>query len=171
VSRGLPAASIGGALGLGVGRVAEAMAAEVARRIGRPSRVVAVGEPLARALAQRGLPVVAVVDAPRRRKKGPPQVVARPEALPFADGIFDAMCAAGLPGAAGGPPRLGELARVVRDGGVLAVASAASALVRKVAPPEVVAAALIHARAVDIEQRLVGSTLLTSGLVRAFPSR
>lgn len=169
MSRGLGAASIGGALGLGVGRVAEAMVTEIARRIGRAARVVAVGEPLARALAQRGLVVVAVVDAPRRRKKAPPQVVAHPEALPFRDGTFDALCAAGLPGGAEGPPRLGELARVVRDGGVVAIASAASALVRKVAPAEVVAAALIHARAVDIEQQLIGSTLLTSGIARAFP--
>jgi hypothetical protein len=145
------------------------MAGELERRIGRPARVLAVGEPLARALAQLGLPVVGVVDAPRRRKRAPPRVVARADALPFADRAFDALCAAGLPG--GGDeaaPRLAALSRVVRDGGVLALATAASALVRKIAPPEVVAAALVHARAVDVEQRLVGSTLLSTARARSF---
>jgi SAM-dependent methyltransferase len=159
---------LGGALGLGVGRVAEAMAGELERRIGRPARVLAVGEPLARALAQLGLPVVGVVEAPRRRKRAPPRVVARTDALPFADCVFDALCAAGMPARSDGAPALAPLLRVVRDGGVVALATAASALVRKVAPPEVVAATLVHARTVDVEQRLVGSTLLSTARARAF---
>jgi SAM-dependent methyltransferase len=155
----------GGALGLGAARVARAMADEIQRTLGRPSRVLALGEALGRALHQAGLPVIVVVSAPRRRKTGPPQLVATTSALPFADGAVDALCAAGLP--AEGLPALRECARVVRPDGLVAIATAATALVRKVAPPEVMAAHMLHLHLVDIEQSEVGVTLLTSARVYA----
>jgi ubiquinone/menaquinone biosynthesis C-methylase UbiE len=114
------------------------------------------------------MPVIAASPSPRRRKKAPPQIAARADALPFADGSLDAVLAAGIP--AEGLEALHELARVVRDGGVVALATATSALVRKVAAPETLAAAFVHAALVDIEQKPAGSLLLTWGRVRHFPS-
>ncbi|MSP59836.1 MAG: methyltransferase domain-containing protein [Myxococcales bacterium] len=157
---------IGGALGLGVSRIARAMADDVRLEVAGPARVIAVGDRLARALAKAGVPVIALVAKKgRRRKKGPPQVVASLSSLPFSDGSVDALCASGLP--VEGSAALREFARVVRDGGLITVATAANALVRKVAPPEVMAARMLHALLVDIEQQQVGSTLLTSAHVRA----
>ncbi len=155
---------IGGALGLGTGRVARAMAAELARAVGASPRVVAVGEPLGKALAQLGARVIAVAPSPRRKKRAPPTVAASVARLPLAAGAVDAVCAAGMP--VEGVAALAEFARVVRPGGVVSVATAASALVRRVAPPEVMAACLMHALLVDVEQKQVGATLLTSGRVR-----
>jgi len=143
--------------------VARAIGERLRALDGKP-RVLAVGEPLAKALAQSGFNVIAVSPSPKKRKRAPPTLAASSARLPLADGAVDAVCAAGMP--LEGVAALAEFARVVRDGGVVAVATAASALVRKVAPPEVVAACLIHARLIDIEQKQVGATLLSTARVR-----
>jgi hypothetical protein len=155
---------IGGALGLRAGKVAKVMADELRRAIGREGRVLAIGDSLGKALAADGLRVISVAPSARRRKKGPAIVVAKSDRLPFADRSLDAVCAAGMP--EDGPTALRELARVVRDGGFIALATVASALVRRVAPPEVVAASMLHAMVRDVEQKLVGSTLVTCARVR-----
>ena len=43
-----------------------------------------------------------------------------------------------------------------------------SSLTRKGAPPEALTASLVHAAFVDVQQRQVGTTLVTSGRVRRF---
>ena len=178
---GFGATTIGGALGIGAGPVATALAAALgATGDKRPatlaaggenlpaaiSLVIVMGDDLGRALAKTGLPVIAVSPRPRRRKKGPPQIAARPEQLPFPDGCADAVFAAGLvPGGAAG---LRALARLCRDGGTIGIATTGSALVRKVSPPEVLAADFMHAALVDVEQKQVGSMLLSIARVRHF---
>lgn len=79
---------------------------------------------------------------------------------------IDALCAAGVPLDPGGALR--EWARVVRPGGLVAVATAASTLVRKVEPPEALAAHILHALLVDIEQSEVGSMLITTARIPRF---
>jgi len=160
---------LAGSLGLGAGRVAVELAALV-RQGGEPRAVVALGgDELARALARLGLGVVSIGPAPRRRKPGTRHLVASESALPLGDDSVDAALSAGLPREPG--PALAELSRVVRPGGAIAIATAASALVRRVAPPETLAATLVHAGLVDVEQRAVGSTLITSARVRRRPAR
>ena len=100
----------------------------------------------------------------RKHRKGMLQITARPEQLPFADESADGVFAAGMPRA--GVPALVEFARLVRDGGLVGVATASAGLGRKVLSPEVLAAAFLHAALADIEQRAVGSTLVTTGRVR-----
>jgi hypothetical protein len=91
-------------------------------------------------------------------------VIARPESLPFGDGEVDAVCAAGLP--SDPVAALAEFRRVVRDGGLVALATAGSALMRRSSPPEELAASFVHARLIDVEQRQAGSVLVSSGRVR-----
>lgn len=162
-----PAAAFG-ALGLRAGRVATVVAEAVRRARGaredESPRVIVVGDELGRALQRAGLSVVSVSPKPRFRKRGPPQIAARIEALPLADECADAVVAVGLP--AGAPAALLALARVVRDGGLIAVATGTSGLVRRPVPPEQLAAALVHAGLADIEERVVGQTLLGFGRVR-----
>ena len=173
---GFGATTLGGALGLGAGPVATALASALARSAGRSrtgdaasvhgARVIVIGDDLGRAVARTGLSVIAVSPSPKRRKKGPPQVAARPEAMPFADECADAVFAAGVP--PGGAEGLRALGRLVRDGGLVGVATTGSVLVRRVSPPEVLAAAFVHAALVDVEQHQVGSMLLSLGRVRYF---
>jgi hypothetical protein len=166
-SGGAPFATLGGALGLGVSRAAEALAGALRPGGAATGPVLVLGDDLARALRGLGVPALAVLPAPRRRRrKAAPRLVASPTALPFADGALDGALAAGMPEE--GTAALRELARVVRDGGLVALATASSALVRKVAPPETLAASFMHASLIDIEQRTVGATLLTLGRVRRF---
>ena len=160
---------VGGALGLGIGGVAKAMARQISLHGASPSTVVVLGDPLARALAAAGLPVIAVSLSPRRRRKGLAQLAASPSALPFTDGragSIDAVCSTSLPLDALAAVR--EWARVVRPGGLITIATVGSALVGKVAPPEVMAAHMLHALLVDVEQCEVGATLITSARAPRF---
>lgn len=159
--------AIGDALGLSAGRAGQALAAVLRRVIVEPRRVIAVGDELGRALSRAGLDVVVVTPTPRkrRRKKDPLEVRGRPDALPLAAASVDAVFASGVVVAGAG--LLGELARVVRSGGIIAVATPGSALVRKVTPPEVIAASFVHAALVDVEQQPLGSLVLTWGRVAA----
>lgn len=156
---------LGDALGLSLGRIARLVATKLESRRLR-GRVAVIGEPLARALADDGCPVVAVLDEPRRRRKGPPRLVARPAALPFPDGALAAACAVGDEG--DDPAVLDELARVVRPGGLVIAVTPLAALVGRAPPAERIAARFLHALLVELEQHEVGSTLVTWGQVRAF---
>jgi SAM-dependent methyltransferase len=159
--------AIGGSLGLGTGRVAKQLAHLVTGAVEAPRAVLVLGDDaLARALAAADLSVIVVRPSARRRRKAPLLVAASPTALPFSDGAVDAALCAGLP--AGGLPALRELTRVVRTDGLVALATATSALVRRVAPADALAATLVHAGIVDVEQLSVGATLITWGRVRQF---
>jgi hypothetical protein len=171
---------LGGALGLGTGRVAGALAEmlrERATEVGEIGgtgaggagttdgtrelgRVLVLGEDLARALVKRGVVVLAHPWPRGRRSSGSTL------SLPLEDASMAAVCAAGMPSGEHGS--LGELRRVVRDGGMVAVATAGSGLRRSSATAEAIAAAFVHAALVDVEQRKVGSLLVSSGRVRRF---
>ena len=155
---------IGSVLGLGSGPVGRAFLDELDLRVGRSGPVLVSGYDLGRWLAQRNVLVTVVEQAPRRRKKGPPQVAADLTSLPFADGSLDAVCLAGLPSSESVVLR--ECVRAVRDGGMVALAANGSALLRRMAPPDTLAALMLHATLVDIEQRFVGGAWLTMGSVR-----
>ena len=155
---------IGGPLGLKNGRVAAALATVLKRRGDEPGRVVAVGDELGRALGRVGLDVVCVSEVERKKKKGIEQVVAQLGALPFGDESVMAVFVAGaLPA---GIAALTEFARVVHEGGMVAVATPGPTLGRKIEPPEVLAAQLLHAALADIEQFDVGTTRVSAGTVR-----
>ena len=160
---------LGGALGFGVGRVAEVLAQRLRRAGDVQGPIVALEEGLARALSRLGLDVVAVLPAPRRRRgRGPTVVAALAHELPFDDGSVAALVAVAVPPATLASA-LAEGARVVRAGGVVALASSGAGLVRQPPPPEVYGGAFLHAALVDIEQQLVGRSLLTYAAVPDLP--
>ena len=182
--------ALGSALGLSAGRVATAMAGSLREAVGgEPGVVVAVGADLGRALARAGFEVIVIATGPRparRRKKDPPSVRAQLEALPFesasVDGVFAAGDVLGAAEAGSGATGAGasvlasirlliELGRIVRPGGVVGIAAPATGLVRKVAPPEDIASRFLHAALVGVEQRPVGSFVLTSARVGAVRAR
>jgi SAM-dependent methyltransferase len=127
-------------------------------------RVIAVGDELGRALGRVGLDVLCVAETERKKRKNLAQLVAPLEALPFEDASMAAVLVAGAlaePIAA-----LMEFSRVVRDGGLVAVATPAATLGRRPAPPESLAAQLLHAALADVEQYDVGTTRISAGTVR-----
>ena len=158
--------SIGGVLGLGGARVARAIQGDLARRLPSTARVLVGGWDLGKALAQEGVAVIVVEAHVKARRARVPvvKVVAHSRELPFADGSFDAAVLSGLPEE--GLASLVEWGRVVRPRGLVTLAATASALLRRVAPPEELAALFVHATLVEIEQRRQGATWLTSGFVR-----
>jgi SAM-dependent methyltransferase len=113
--------------------------------------------PLARLLAEGGRQVVPVArtDRPLRRWRGA-AMRATLAALPLADGALDAAIAAGGDGEA-----LRELARVVRDGGLVVLVDTADA--------EETARRILCAGLRDPEQRDAGRFVITSGVVRRLP--
>ncbi len=150
---------IAGVLGWGAGRVARRIAA-LLQRIDAP--VLVVGDSLGRELNRLGLHVVLLTE--RRRRRPLPQVIGHVTRLPFASGSFGGLVLNELPQE--GLGALTECARVVREAGPFVVATESAALVRRVAPPQAVAAWLLHARLVSIEQSYLGTTLLSTAQVR-----
>jgi SAM-dependent methyltransferase len=147
-------------LGLGQGRGAKALAREVTRE-GRSLRVVALSDAVARALTLEGHTPIRSAFADAR--------------LPLRDGEADALCGSGLPiSAADGHSVenalkvLADCTRVVKDGGRILLATPAGPLSARRGPASMaqVAALLLHAGLVDLEQRLAGATAITAGRVR-----
>jgi ubiquinone/menaquinone biosynthesis C-methylase UbiE len=136
------------ALGVGAARGARAMA----RAVGRDKlRVVALGEAVAKALAEAGHEPVRV-----RAERG---------RLPLEDGSTDAVCASGLPDLSVAPLVLEEFVRVVRDGGRVLVATPAG-IVGRGPERQLLTALFMHAGLIDIEQQLARGTAITSGRIR-----
>jgi len=141
------------ALGLGAARGARALARAVGPVDGDRGRrrVVALGDAVARALAQAGHEALRA-----QLERG---------RLPLEDGAADALCASGLPELSMAPELLGECARVVRHGGRVILATGAG-LVGRGPERHVVTAMFIHAGLVDLGQHLVRGTAITVGRVR-----
>jgi hypothetical protein len=85
--------------------------------------------------------------------------------LTLADGEADALCGSGLRDMTAALPLLHECARVVRDGGLVIMATAAG-LVGRGPERALVVAVFMHAGLIDIEQHLSRGTAITSGRVR-----
>jgi ubiquinone/menaquinone biosynthesis C-methylase UbiE len=136
------------ALGVGAARGAKALARSVP---GEKRRVVALGEAVAKALEQLGHEAVRA-----RMERG---------RLALDDSTADALCVSGLPDPSVAPQVLKELARVVRDGGSVLVATPAG-IVGRGPERHVLTALFMHAGLVDIGQQLVRGTAITSGRVR-----
>lgn len=136
------------ALGLGAARGARTLAKSID---GERQRVVALGEAIARALAEAGHePVRARLERGR---------------LPLDDAAADALCASGLPDLSVAPAVLRECARVVKDGGRVLLATAAG-IVGRGPERQVLTALFMHAGLIDLEQQLVRGTAITIGRVR-----
>jgi ubiquinone/menaquinone biosynthesis C-methylase UbiE len=138
---------VASALGFGSGWGAKALARAVG---GEQRRVVALSEPLARALEHAGHQVVRAQLENGR--------------LALDDGAADALCASGLPPTEVAAQVLAECARVVRPGGRVLVATPAG-LTRRGPPRHVVCAAFLHAGLLGLEQRLTRGILVTAGTV------
>ena len=138
-----------GALGFGPAWGARGLARAVGRGGGR-LRVAALAEPVLRALGRNGHEPVRAPLAGGR--------------LGLDDGATDAVCVSGLPHQ-GTPALLGECARVVKPGGQVLIATALGKS-RRGPDRHVVAALLLHAGLVDIEQQLARGVVITSGRVR-----
>jgi hypothetical protein len=137
-------------------------AAAVRAALGAPStgRVAVVDHPrLARLLAAEGRPVVQLAGQVLllRRARGP-RVIGDQAALPFADASLDAVVHAGR---VEGEADLLEWRRVLVDRGVLV-------LIERAAPEEL-SRRVLCAGLVDLGQRLVGRTVITSGRVLQLP--
>jgi hypothetical protein len=144
--------SLAAALGLGAARGSKALARATAR-LGKGRRVVALSEPIARALEAEGQEAVRAAFTDGR--------------LTLADGHGDALCGSGLPEAdvAGALTMLRECARVVKHGGLVLVATG-SGLTGRGAERSLVTALLLHAGLEDLEQRLQRGSAISSGRVR-----
>lgn len=154
---------VGGLFGLGSKRVARLLAEKLEQTIGRPKRVLAVGDGLGRALSAAGLPVMSIGRPGGRRRQGMLQMASSLTSLPLEAGSLDAVCMVGIPSE--GLPALRECARVVRQGGLLAMIAASPALMQRSSSRETMAAIMLHASLVEIEQRQLGSTWITLGRV------
>jgi ubiquinone/menaquinone biosynthesis C-methylase UbiE len=139
------------ALGLGAARGAKALARAVGPSGDGKRRVVALGDAVARALAQAGHePVRARLERGR---------------LQLEDASADALCASGLPDLSVAPTLLRECARVVKDGGRVILATAAG-IVDRGPERHVLTSMFMHAGLLEIEQHLARGTALTIGRVR-----
>lgn len=136
------------ALNVGAARGARALARAVR---GERQRVLALGEAIARALAQAG--------------HEPLRVGLEHGRLAVDDAAADALCASGLPDVTAAPLVLRECARVVRNGGSVLFATAAG-IVGRGPDRTVVTAAFMHAGLIDVSQHLSRGTAITVGRVR-----
>jgi SAM-dependent methyltransferase len=142
---------IASALGLGSAWGGKALARAVSASGGQRLAVVALSDGVARALEQAG----------HQARLAPVE----DGHLPLPDHQADALCASGLPEVEAAPRVLRECARVVRPGGRVLVATAAG-LTRRGPERHLVAALLLHAGLVDLDQRLSRGIVITSGRVR-----
>lgn len=141
--------AVASALGFGSGWGAKALA----RSIGaEPRRVVALSEPVARALVEAGHQVDRLQLENGR--------------LQLDDASCDALCASGLPPVDVAPQVLRECARVVKPGGRVLVATPYG-LTRRGPERHLLTALFMHAGLVDLRQRMSRGIVLTSGAVRA----
>ena len=135
--------------------VAEALAAA-----GAPAGAVGVIDQarLARALGERGHPVLLVGTRPRslRRARGRRVYGAR-AALPVRDAALAALVGLGAGDETAWEDELGEWSRAVADGGALVVVDRC--------PPGEASRRALCAGLVDIEQRAAGRLVVTSGRV------
>jgi hypothetical protein len=119
--------------------------------------VVVVGSPrVARALAARGHTVIGLAPTPRALRRCRDSAACRADAVPIRTGA-----AAALVGLCEGEPpdaaRLAEWSRVVRAGGTLALVSRA--------PRTELSRRALCAGLMELEQRVAGRTIITSGTV------
>lgn len=116
---------------------------------------------IGRALAEKGYDVVFISDKPKslRRATGM-RIHGRFEALPVAEHGLAALVAGGVGQRDDWSPVLGEWSRAVKSGGAIV-------LVDRAPPAELTRRALCSGLA-EIEQRQVGRTTVTSGLVTAY---
>ncbi len=142
--------AVAAALGFGSGWGSKALARAVSEGK-RKAKVAALSEPVARALEQAGHEALRATLENGR--------------LSLEDACTDALCASGLPPPEVAAQVLSECARVVRDGGRVLVATTAG-LARRGPDRQLVAALFAHAGLVDLEQRMIRGTVITSGRVR-----
>jgi hypothetical protein len=122
--------------------------------------VAVVGQPrLARALAERGVAVLAVGGEQRALKKlkGAAPARAREDALPVGDRALSALVGWGAGARADWAEVLAEWSRAVIDGGLLV-------MVDRAAPTELSRRALCSGLA-ELQQRPAGRLVVTSGIV------
>jgi SAM-dependent methyltransferase len=133
------------------GRAARAvMAALEAARGGAPVLVLGA-PPLGRVLAQRGVNVLVGGGAPRAlRRLGVRSLCVRSGYLPFADAVLGAIVVAAAPAEVPA-----EWQRALRPGGALVLVAAGDAAEHS--------RRLLCGGLVDLEQRRVGRTVVTSG--------
>ena len=132
---------------------------------GQPAQVLALGNNWERPLSSAGLRAVTIIHAGGKCRKGT-QIAALPSALPMATGGVDAAYMTCLPEPA--LPTLREWVRVVRPGGWLAIVTTSPPLLHRANSRTTLAAMMLHASLMDIEQRHLGSTWITLGKVRAW---
>lgn len=124
--------------------------------------IAVVDQPhLARGLADRGLPVVAI-DAdtrPLKKRRGPAAVRGRGDLLPLADRALGALVGWGAGTRADWGAILVEWSRAVKDGGVIVMVDRAPSI-------ELSRRALCGGLA-ELQQRPAGRLVVTSGLVTA----
>jgi SAM-dependent methyltransferase len=145
-----PLVGLEDALGIGSAWGGRALARAVTRE-GKPLRVVALAEGIARALEHAGH-----VSLLTRIENG---------RLPLDDAATDALCLSGFPEVDDPTRVVRECARVVRPGGRVLLATPAG-LARRGPDRHLVTAVLLHAGLVDLEQRAQRSIVITSGRVR-----
>jgi len=128
-----------------------------------PRGTIAVVEQphLARGLAGRGLPVIAVDGDPRslKKRKGPPAVRGRGDVLPLVDRGLGALVGWGVGTRVDWGEVLAEWSRAVQDGGVIV-------MVDRAASTELSRRALCGGLA-ELQQRPAGRLVVTSGMVTA----
>ena len=145
-----PLAGLADALGLGSAWGGRALARTVTRD-GKPLRVVALADGIARALEHAGHVSLLARIADGR--------------LPLDDAAADALCFSGFPEVEDPTHVVRECARVVRPGGRVLLATPAG-LARRGPERSLVSAVLLHAGLVDLEQRVQRGIVITSGRVR-----
>ena len=139
-----------------VGAVRAALAGQ---KVPGASDVVVVGdERLARALANEGVGVVAVVEGESRIRRHRAAVVGQPHSIPLPDQGAAAVVGTGAVGA-DGIACVAEWSRLVRDGGTIVLVDRGAAAV---ASRRALAGGLSN-----IEQRTAGRVVVTSGSVNA----
>ena len=140
--------AIGDLLGLGGAAGAKAL---VRSLVGEKLTVVALSDAIARAAEAAGH---TALRAPLTHGR-----------LQLDDAVADALCVSGLPPPEVAPQVLAECTRVVRHGGRILLATAGGLTGRGPAR-HLVAALMMHAGLVNLEQRLSRGTVISRGRVR-----